>query len=537
MTNPNSRSIVDGINRRNTLAGNLYYESVTTDGSTVLRVRDRVASVVNKILGEERPDRYDVLGKVLGAKRLKKPGFLNRMFGGLSKRIAGLFGRETADSEPHMSNLEIPDINTPDYIRITSTLRDILPPSDVMELPDDPDYPEEANLDTLAEDDPRRRHKILKEELRSLVSDAALGDPEMAFVYHDLVDDASLEDYRRAIEILGANREAAAPESPAAEGDTDESSWQPPTVFQIRSLAIARRIARENAAMLGNTPQGYEPIVRPENYRRAYIEAYFDRFGFRDDDLRRATLIHAARQLEQDSQKNEITFEEILDKTKGISKSTRSALHAHMTDAEVSDGIASKQIILDDLPQVIAVLRAALMSGRVYDRPVSLDENFGALMLKLHKMYHMYQTLDDLEGMDEQELRDPSSSYQRIIETQAERARKQIRATYRAVVGQPPIADDPEHQIAASLSGENSDNEDADGENPENNKPNHRWDSLKDKFSGLMESYRENPLMREAVQVGLDMFSYWFVSRVRRLLTRSPKRTGAESHRERRHAS
>ncbi len=653
MTNPNTRFITEELDRRATNAENIYYEVPDEDNGRVWRVRDRVARVVDKITGEERnEDRYDVLGKALDTKR--KKGFIKRMFGWAGKRLSRLFR-----GEPTMvGNTEMPDRNQPDFLRVVSTMEDVLPMSDVIETYSDPDG---IDIDGMP-DGPQRAHaqrsRDLKGELRDLLDDDAVRDPEMAFVYRDLENEEMLADYRYAITALtpppnrdveaesarthlatvtaalrslgadvstrldaeqrgildaalrtinrslqerfGGNFEALRNQYNQLRGDHDDAEVvpevgrtqveyddannriltplgfaefceaqtaldnvggditakvgeplsthlgaianvattlsnsfppapagperqqaTPPTIFQIRVLAMARRFARERYALSGTRPQGYDQVIHPDDFKRAYVQAYLDGFGFESEDLRKATLDHAIRRIEGDNAKDSVDLDWILKKSP-LPRRVRKALQPDMSDEDLSRAIADGKILVDEIPRIIVLLRAALRSGRAYGRDITLDENFGPLMLKLHKMHRLYAALNEIEGMDEVALRSSSEIFLRLVEREADQAREVLRDAARNIVGEPPVAEDEDYEaVSDSGSSEDASSDGAEGDEQESTEGKKDFST---KLAERIEKLRENPAVVQLMHFGGGFIVDLITDRIRNVFSRQRRR-------------
>ncbi len=607
MANPNSQFIIDELNSRTDKAKDRYSEPRDPESGDdhVWQVRERVAKVVDKIMGEEHEDRYDILGKTLDLRR--KKGLMTRMFGSLGTRLSRMF----SGAPSRVGSTEMPDMNHADYSRVVETMQDVMPASDIIE-----DSPEPT---------PEMRGM-----LTGLLGEDAVRSPEMAFVYREIQnDDEGPEidpDYQFAIEaltpsdsdipqaqitqsvqymteLIANSRADDTQRLSGVEHTSVNTAWQlfkenlgkkwgeeidelayeyddlqtahpgadvveensrttveydddkikvpkgfvdfqnartllvgiedksgtdlrqsltairkvgrfvkqllgpmprrkPPTIFQLRVLAKARRFARERYQLLGDRPDGFDEVISPDDFRKAYVAAYMDRFGFENEDLRRATLVHAMRQLNDEENKKSIDFETILKKS-GISKKARKALNLDMTNQEISTAISDGKVTLDEAVEIVSTLRTALRNGRIYGRDLTLKENFGPFMLRLHNMHRLYTGLDELEGLDEVALHSETDKFIKVIETKAQSSRDKLERALRGVVGQPPIDEDEDYAEGEGTEEEGSTADKAD-------RP---WaEKAAERFSKL----NDNPLFREAFQAVSGSVLDWAFDRILR---------------------
>ncbi len=247
-------------------------------------------------------------------------------------------------------------------------------------------------------------------------------------------------------------------------------------------------------------PENFEITPTPEDFKQAYVQTYLDHFEFENEDIRKATLEHAIKQLNEENNAPDITLNGVLKKA-GFDKKIRKVLDPEMTDKELSEAIADGDVPLDEIPRLVAILRMALRSGRFDGKCLSLSENIGPLTLQLHKFNRLYRGLNQLENMDETMLKSETGRFLTLLGDEAEEARKILRTARTEESGVDVPEPEPEPAPAAAPEGE----EGAD-----------KVSTLSEQLAERFKKVHENPFAREIMQFAVGATADWFLSKLRR---------------------
>ncbi|EKD64000.1 MAG: hypothetical protein ACD_51C00102G0001, partial [uncultured bacterium] len=272
-------------------------------------------------------------------------------------------------------------------------------------------------------------------------------------------------------------------------------------IFELRLLANAHKIARERYTRLGRPAPANDVAIpiSPDDFREAYVKTYLDHFDFENEDIRRAALQHAMKQLEKQADEEEVTLKEILkisDK-----KDWAKIITPRSTSDEISKAISDGDIKLDDIPEVISLLRTALLSGRFNKRNISGKENLGPLILKLNRLYRLYRGLGELErNIDDVSLGSVKDTFIKTISTEANEARTTLRNARTGASPEPTVTPAPESATEAGTS-----------------KPVHETpQTIKEIIANRVKQLNDDPLLREIVHFGFGMVADWLLSKLGR---------------------
>jgi len=504
-TNPSRKIVDEDSERRVSEAVDSHYNANPANPE-LWSVRDSVRDAVSYILNDSPTNTDDIIGQYLesGRPEREKPGFFKKVFG----KVKGLFSSPKPKVE--IGKFEMPKRTEQDFRAVADTLNDLVP----------------------------ARHLIrttvyngsLRGEMDTLLGNEAFSKPEIVFVYKDLQDPQTEQDYKYAIDLLKAApaatpaapaapaatpaapaAPAATPAAPAAPAATPAAPAATPaapaatpaapaaTIFELRLLANAHKIARERYMRLGiSAPApGVDIPISPDDFREAYVKTYLDHFDFENEDVRRAALQHAIKQLGKETDKGEeITLAEILKKID--KKDWNKVITARSTSDEISKAISDGDIQLDEIPEVISHLRSALLSGRFDRRNISRKENLGPLILKLNRLYRLYQGLGRLEkDVEQASLGSVESTFMKMVADEAEESRE-ILLNARLGGAPEPVVESTEEEAEGSP-------QPASHETPQ---------TIKEIFAERLRKLNDDPLLREIVHFGFGVVADWMLGKI-----------------------